>query len=143
MLLVAPMSRAQSAPLQDNPLHDRDVHVLLGASCALLASAVAATALSRDSANPDYPFRVSAAGLGAAVAVGALKETLDLAGFGDPDLLDLLATVVGGLGVSPGVYAVCRADPRKAPRLAPAFVTVGVVLALPVGEALFKRLFSR
>ena len=131
---------AEFCGAQTVALGDKGTHVLLGASCALLSSAAAAAAWSRDSGDPGYALRVAGTGLAAAAAAGALKELLDLAGFGDPDWLDLLATVAGGLGASAAVYALAQADSPRASRLAPAFATIGIVLSLPVGESLVRRL---
>jgi len=127
---------------QPVPGTDKVLHFLFGASCALLASAVAAPAL-RDVPQPDrrYALYVSGVGLGAAVFGGAAKELLDLTGFGDPDWLDLLATAAGGLAVSAAVLAAAASD-REA-RLAPVYASFGIALALPPGVALVRRLSSR
>lgn len=120
---------------------DKVLHFLFGASCALLASAVAAPAL-RDVPQPDlrYALSVSGAGLGAAVCGGAAKELLDLTGFGDPDWLDLLATAAGGLAASAAVLAASSSD-RQA-RLAPVYASLGFALALPPAAGLLSRLSS-
>jgi hypothetical protein len=127
---------------QPAPATDKALHLLGGASCALLVSAVAASAL-RDSSQPDlqYALCVSGAGLGAAVAAGAAKELLDLAGFGNPQWSDLLATVAGGLAVSAVVFAASAAD-RQA-RLAPVYASFGIALAFPPAADLLTRRFSR
>jgi hypothetical protein len=118
------------------------LHFLFGASCALLASAVAAPAL-REASRPDfrYALGVSGIGLGAAVCGGAAKELLDLTGFGDPDWRDLLATAAGGLAVSAAVLAASSSD-RQA-RLAPVYASFGFALALPPAAGLLRRLSSR
>jgi hypothetical protein len=137
-LSIAPLCDAQAPPLGD-----KAIHVLLGASSALLVSSAVAALSSRESSEPRYALWVGGAGLAAATAAGALKELLDLGGFGNPELLDLLATVAGGLAASAAVYALTQADPRQASRLAPGFASIGVVLALPVGESLLRRLSAR
>jgi hypothetical protein len=121
---------------------DKALHVLFGASCALLASAAAAPAL-RDMPQSDlrYALCVSGAGLGAAVCGGAAKELLDMTGVGSPEWLDLLATAAGGLAASAAVFAASRSD-RQA-RLAPVYASFGVALALPPAAGLFKRLCRR
>jgi hypothetical protein len=121
---------------------DKVLHFLSGASCALLASAVTAAAL-RDMPQPDtrYALCVSGAGLGSAVFAGAAKELLDMAGFGDPDWRDLLATAAGGLAASAAVFAASRSD-RQA-RLAPVYASFGVALAIPPAVGLFRSLDRR
>jgi hypothetical protein len=139
-LAACPPAAAQNPQPVRGP--DKALHFLFGASCALLASAVAAPAL-RDLPQPDlrYALGVSGAGLGAAVCGGVAKELLDLTGFGKPEWLDLLATAAGGLAASALVFAASRSD-REA-RLAPVYASFGVVLALPPAEGLFRRLSSR
>ena len=103
----APTSQPAQAP-------DKALHFLLGASCALLVSAVAAPALA-ELPQPDlrYALQVSAAGLGAACFAGIVKELADIAGFGDPEWLDLLATVGGGLVASAVVFAAGASNPTR------------------------------
>lgn len=139
--LPACLPAAAQAP-QTARGEDKVLHFLFGASCALLASAVASPAL-REVPQTDlrYALYVSGAGLGAAVFGGAAKELLDLTGFGDPDWLDLLATAAGGLAVSAAVLAASSSD-REA-RLAPVYASFGVALALPPAAGLLRRLFSR
>ena len=142
-LPACPPAGAQAAQAPQPALgEDKVLHFLFGASCALLASAVAAPAL-RDVPQPDrrYALYVSGVGLSAAVFGGAAKELLDLTGFGDPDWLDLLATAAGGLAVSAAVFATAASD-REA-RLAPVYASFGIALALPPGVALVRRLSSR
>jgi hypothetical protein len=131
-----PIHQARSA--QPAQLTDKALHVLFGASCALLASAIAAPAL-RETPQSDlgYALCVAGAGLTAAVGAGAAKELLDLAGFGNPEWLDLLATAAGGLAVSAAVLAASSAD-REA-HLAPVYASFGIALALPPAGSLLSR----
>ena len=140
-LLCRPAAAAQTPQSAQAP--DKALHFLLGASCALLVSAIAAPALA-ELPQPDlrYALQVSAAGLGAACLAGIVKELLDTAGFGDPEWLDLLATVGGGLAASAIVFAAGASNPR-APQLAPVYASFGVTLALPPAAELFRRLSSR
>jgi hypothetical protein len=133
---------AAQPPGRSFPAEDKALHFLLGASCALLASAAAAPAW-RDSALPDpaYALCVSGAELGAALGAGAGKELLDRAGFGRPEWSDFWATAAGGLAAAAVVFAAGAAD-RQA-RTAPAYAGVGIVLALPPAAALLRRLSSR
>ena len=139
-LALCPSAAAQ--PAQPAQATDKALHILFGASCALLVSAVAAPAL-RDSPQPDlrYALCVSGAGLGAALAAGAAKELLDMTGFGNPEWSDLLATAAGGLAVSAVVFAASVAD-RQA-RLEPVYASFGIGLALPPAADLLKRLTRR
>ncbi len=140
VLYARPAQLAQS--VQPAPGTDKVLHVLFGASCALLASAAAASAL-RDAPGSDFRYAlcVAGAGLGAAVGGGAAKELLDLSGFGNPDWLDLLATAAGGLAVSAAVLAASSSD-REA-HLAPVYASFGVALALPPAGGLLRRLGRR
>jgi hypothetical protein len=121
---------------------DKVLHGLAGASCSLFAAAITCFALGGTETEPKTAAAAAAAvGFGSAVLVGAVKELLDIAGAGDPEVTDLLCTALGGLGASAGAWALLReqassgTDPA---RLAPPFLIVGVVLALPVGEAWAK-----
>ena len=138
-LLLGPAAAAEPSAGSDKALH-----ALFGASCALLASAVAAPALQGlPQSDLRYALQVSGTGLSAAAAAGVVKELIDLSGCGDPEWLDLLATVAGGLAASAAVFASSAGDRQATPRLAPAYAAFGILLALPPGEALFRRLSSR
>lgn len=132
-----------------SPLQDKVLHGLAGASCALLACAVVSPLLMPDLGPGQAwqrPLAVSAAGLGAAILAGTVKELLDLGGFGRPEWLDLLATVAGGLAASAGVLAIsylAAGQGSNIERLPWAYASFGVVLAIPVGDALLRRLFGR
>jgi hypothetical protein len=132
-----------------SPLGDMALHGLAGASCALIVSAALSPLLLADAGPQEALQRslaVSGSGLGAALLAGVVKELLDLGGFGRPEWLDLAATLAGGLVASAGVFAVTYlvagqgADGRQ---LAPVYASFGVVLCIPVGEALVRRLFGR
>jgi hypothetical protein len=132
-----------------HPLGDKALHALAGASCALLASAALSPLLFAASQPPESLERalvLSASGLGAALLAGAVKELLDLGGFGRPEWLDLAATLAGGLAAAAGVLALsCLASNQgTAPQqLAPAYASFGLVLAIPVSEALLRRVLGR
>jgi len=145
LLLLVVLSRAVPAY---GGAEDKVLHVLFGLSASLLASAVAAPLLATDQ-DPDDDVRdallTAGVGLGAAVAAGLLKEALDLAGFGNPEWLDLAATAAGGLAASAAVFAlsVWSGEPPRVGMVAGASACFGLVIAFPVGESLFSRLFSR
>jgi hypothetical protein len=141
MLLTCLLPRCAAAATPSGG-EDKGLHFLFGASCVLLVSAVAAPALA-ELPQPDlrYALEVSAAGLGAALVAGIVKELADIKGFGNPEWLDLLATVSGGLVASAAVFAASAADRRA--RLAPVYASFGIALALPPAADLFRRLSSR
>jgi hypothetical protein len=131
------------------PYGDKALHGLGGASCSLLASAALSPLLLSElrGAEPwELALTVSASGLGAAILAGVVKELLDLGGFGRPEWLDLAATVAGGLLASAGIFAItylAASQGSAAERLPLAYAPFGVVLAIPVSEALIRRLFGR
>jgi hypothetical protein len=133
-----------SAPLlQANEPADSSaaLHVLAGASSALLVSAVAYpfVDLGSDQSNAAV---VAGLGVGGAVIAGLTKELLDLSGWGQPEWSDLLLTLGGGLLAGTVVYAVSCLQPgreegsRGIPVVYGAFA---LILSLPVGENLFRR----
>ncbi len=131
------------------PFSDKVLHGLGGASCSLLGSA-ALSPLLRPELRGAQPWQlalsVSASGLGTAILAGAVKELLDLGGFGQPDWLDLAATAAGGLLASAGMFAItslAASQGAGVERLAPAYVPFGLMLSIPVSEALIKRLFGK
>jgi hypothetical protein len=132
-----------------SPLGDKALHGLAGASFALLASAAVSPLILSEAANGEAFQRalaVAASGLGAAVLAGVVKELLDLGGWGRPEWLDLAATLAGGLAASAGVLAVsylAAGQGSTGRQLAPVYASFGVVLAIPVSEALLRRLFGR
>jgi hypothetical protein len=131
------------------PIGDKALHGLAGASCSLLASAVLSPLLLSELRGLEpwgLAFSVSAAGLGAAILAGVVKELLDLGGFGHPEWLDLAATVAGGLLASAGVFAVtylAASQGSGVERLPLAYAPFGVVLSIPVSDALIRRLFGK
>jgi hypothetical protein len=141
-LLLAVLSRVY-------PFGDKALHGLAGASFSLLASAALSPLLLSEMHGCDaleLALAVSASGLGAALAAGMAKELLDLGGFGRPEWLDLAATVAGGLVASAGVLAMtylAASQGSGVERLPQAYAPFGVVLAIPVSEALIRRLFGR
>jgi hypothetical protein len=142
LLIAAILTGMLSGPdaEAEEPLGDKALHVLFGASCALLASAAAAPALQElPASDVRYALRVAGYGLGAAAGAGALKELLDLMGLGDPEWLDLAASLAGGLAAAAAVFGASAADRQAAPRLACAYASFAVVLALPPAAQLLKR----
>jgi hypothetical protein len=131
------------------PLSDKALHVLGGASCSLLASSALSPLLLPELRGTEpwqLALSLSATGLGAAILAGVVKELLDLGGFGQPDWLDLAATVAGGLLASAGVFAVtylAASQGAGVERLAPAYAPFGLMLSIPVSEALIRRLFGK
>jgi hypothetical protein len=142
LLLSATLTRA--APVYGD-VEDKILHALFGASCALFASAIATPLLAADSDPEDNErdaLLTAGIGLGAALAFGLLKEALDLAGYGDSDRKDLAAAGLGGLAASTAVLTLSLnfgVSPR-AGALGGGYACFGVVLAVPVGQSLFRRL---
>jgi hypothetical protein len=117
------------------------LHVLAGASGALLASAVAYPLVDLGS-NRCNAAVVAGLGVSAALALGLTKELLDLGGWGRPELSDLLLTLGGGLLAGTAVYALSTlqsAGEEGSLGIATVFGAFALVLSLPVGEGLYRR----
>ncbi len=140
---------SQTASDRAYPIGDKALHGLAGASASLLASAAFSPLLLyqlRGSAPWELALSISATGLGAAILAGTVKELMDLGGFGQPEWLDLVATVAGGLLASAVVCTItylAASQGSGVERLPLAYAPFGVVLAIPVGDAMFRRLFGK
>jgi hypothetical protein len=118
------------------------LHVLAGASGALLVSAVAYPLVDSGSVRRDAVL-VAGLGLGGAFVLGLAKELLDLGGWGDPELSDLLLTLGGGLIAGTAVYLLSTVQPAGEERslgISAVYASFAVVLSLPVGEGLYRRI---
>jgi len=128
-----------------DPGHDEQaaaLHVLAGASSALLAGAIAYPLVNTETV-PGKALAVAGIGVSTALLAGIFKEALDLAGFGDPDWRDLLLTLAGGVFAASGIYTLtCLISDtsNKYPALCGLYGSVGVMLSLPVAENLWKRI---
>ena len=74
--------------------------------------------------------------------MGLTKELLDLSGWGQPQWSDLLLTLGGGLLAGTLVYAVSslRLDAEEGSLgISGVYGAFALILALPVGEDLFRR----
>jgi len=117
------------------------LHVLAGASGALLVSAVAYPLVESDS-NRRTAAVVAGLGAGGAFVVGLAKELLDLGGWGEPELSDLLLTLAGGVLAGTAVYALSTLRPAGEEGnlgISAVYGAFGLVLCLPVGEGLYRR----
>jgi hypothetical protein len=117
------------------------LHVLAGASSALLISAVAYPLVDVDSDRRNAVL-VAGIGVGGAFLMGLAKELLDLGGWGQPQLSDLLLTLGGGLLAGTAVYALSTLQPageEGSLGIATVYGAFGLVLSLPVGEGLYRR----
>ncbi|MBN2553477.1 MAG: hypothetical protein JXB06_11945 [Spirochaetales bacterium] len=117
------------------------LHVLAGASSALLVSAVA-WPLIDPSSDRDNALLVAGLGVCGSLAAGAAKELLDLYGWGDPDIRDFLLTLGGGLLAGSAVYALsaaCGGNGEKCAGIPAMYAAFALVLSLPVGENLYRR----
>jgi len=137
LALLAARASPEEPGSPARPQSDKLLHALAGASAALIGAAITAAAVGR-SDDCETATTVAVAGLGSAAFLGLTKELLDLAGLGDPELLDLACTILGGLVVSAGAYALLAGqvprglDPAE---LSPPLLAFGFVLALPVAHA--------
>ena len=117
------------------------LHVLAGASGALLVSAAAYPLVDSDSDRCDAVL-VAGLGVGGAFVLGLAKELLDLGGWGDPQLSDLLLTLAGGVLAGAAVYALSTLQPageEGSLGISAVYGAFGLVLFLPVGEGLYRR----
>ena len=119
----------------------RALHVLAGASGALLVSALAypLVDLGSDRCNAGL---VAGLGVSGAFILGLTKELLDLRGWGQPELPDLLLTLGGGLLAGTLVYTLTCLQPAHDEgnlAISGIYGAFGLILSLPVGENLFAR----
>jgi hypothetical protein len=129
-------------PFAGDDEQDAALHVLAGASSALLAGAIAYPLVNTETV-PGRAMAVAGIGVSTALLAGMLKEALDLCGFGDPDWRDLLLTLAGGVFAASGIYTLtCLVSDtsNKYPALCGLYGSVGVMLSLPVAENLCRRL---
>jgi hypothetical protein len=118
------------------------LHVLAGASSALLISAVAYPLVDVDSDRCNA-ILIAGMGLGGAFILGMTKELLDLRGWGDPDIADLLLTLGGGLLAATAVYALSTLQPageEGSLGISAVYGAFGLTLSLPVAEGLYRRI---
>ena len=85
---------------------------------------------------------MAAASAGSAALAGLAKELADLAGAGDPDPIDFLCTLLGGMVAAAGVYGLVRdqAHAGNPIRLSAPLAVLGLVLAVPVADSWLKSL---
>jgi hypothetical protein len=117
------------------------LHVLAGASTALLVSAAAYPFADLDT-NRCNAILVAALGAGGAFLAGLAKELLDLGGWGEPELSDLLLTLGGGLLAGTAVYLLSTLQPageEGSLGVSAVYGAFALILALPVGEGLYRR----
>jgi hypothetical protein len=118
------------------------LHVLAGASSALLISAVAYPLVDVDSDRCNA-ILIAGMGVGGAFILGLTKELLDLSGWGDPQISDLLLTVGGGVLAATAVYALSILQPageEGSLGISAVYGAFGLTLSLPVGEGLYRRI---
>jgi len=119
----------------------RALHVLAGASGALLVGALAYPLVDLGSDRCDAAL-VAGLGVSGAFVLGLTKELLDLGGWGQPELSDLLLTLGGGLLAGTLVYALSCLQPAAEEGslgISAVYAAFGLILSLPVGENLFAR----
>lgn len=117
------------------------LHVLAGASSALLVSAVAYPLVNLGS-DQGSAVLVAGLGVGGAFIVGLTKELLDLSGWGQPEWSDLLLTLGGGLLAGTLVYVLTSLQPANEEGslgVSGMYGAFALILSLPVGENLYRR----
>lgn len=114
LVLLAPAARAD-----DDPWLGRDKALHFGVSASLAAGTYGVTAAAGGTRGLSLGL-----GAGVAAAAGIGKETLDLAGYGDPSWKDLAWDAIGlvvGLAVAFGVDLAVRGAPADRPLLGARF----------------------
>ena len=143
-LSSAPLSWTNETPAEStapDTAGDAALHVLAGVSGALLVSAVAYPLVDLGS-NHRNAVLVAGLGVGGAFLLGIAKELLDLSGWGQPELSDLLLTLGGGLLAGTLVYAVTCQQPgyeEGSLGISALYGAFALILSLPVGENLCRR----
>ena len=137
--VFAPLCEAESAggELEESAA----LHVLAGASSALLISAVAYPLVDAASEQRSA-LLVAGLGLYGALLAGIAKELLDSLGFGQPQWSDLLLTLGGGVLAASLVYTLTWLEPNdgnESAGLAAVYGSFALVLSLPVEENLLQR----
>jgi peptidoglycan/LPS O-acetylase OafA/YrhL len=118
------------------------LHVLAGASSALLIGAVAYPLVEAES-DQRSALLVAGLGLSGALLAGIAKELLDSLGFGQPQWSDLLLTLGGGVLAASLVYTLTWLEPNdgnESAGLAAVYGSFALVLSLPVEENLLQRI---
>ena len=139
LLVIAPVCEAGSA--DGDRGESAALHVLAGASSALLISAVAYP-LVEAASDQRSALLVAGLGLSGALLAGTAKELLDSCGFGQPQWTDLLLTLGGGVLAASLVYTLTCLQPSggdESPGIAAVYGAFALMLCLPVGENLLRR----
>jgi len=139
LLVITPLCEAESAGGDTG--ESAALHVLAGASSALLISAVAYP-LVEAASDQRSALLVAGLGLSGALLAGTAKELLDSCGFGQPQWTDLLLTLGGGVLAASLVYTLTCLQPSggdESPGIAAVYGAFALMLCLPVGENLLQR----
>jgi hypothetical protein len=137
LLLMIPLRGWTEEPVDPS----NALHVLAGASGALLVGALAYPLVDLGSDRCDAAL-VAGLGVSGAFVLGLTKELLDLRGWGQPELSDLLLTLGGGLLAGTLVYALTCLQPAAEEGslgITAVYAAFALVLSLPVGESLYRR----
>lgn len=140
LLFIAPLCEA--APAGGDRGEFAALHVLAGASSALLVSAIAYP-LVESASDQRSALLVAGLGLSGALLAGTAKELLDSLGFGQPQWTDLLLTLGGGVLAASLVYTLTCLQPNEGNEsvgITAVYGSFALVLSLPVGENLLQRL---
>ena len=139
LLVITPLCEAESTG--GDSRKSAALHVLAGASSALLISAVAYP-LVEAASDQRSALLVAGLGLSGALLAGTAKELLDSCGFGQPQWTDLLLTLGGGVLAASLVYTLTCLQPSggdEFPGIAAVYGAFALMLCLPVGENLLQR----
>ena len=122
-------------------LSDSHLHFLAGMSAAFLSSALALPIMANEN-NVCSTLLISGISFSSSVLAGALKELIDLTGFGNPEWRDFFSTILGGLVASSLIFIISRSlaeyeiDPFGSSLLLSGY---GVVFLIPVAEVMVKK----
>ncbi|HEY9594314.1 MAG TPA: hypothetical protein VHE79_07550 [Spirochaetia bacterium] len=146
LLLVAYAASAQETAVPDTDFSaGKYLHVFAGMSIGLAAAALTDGLCAPSMSATGGSWVLPVVALSAAVMAGAGKELLDLTGFGDPRVADILITATGGLAAAASVFyygAVFPTTREGRGNADLAMIVTAAVLAVPVIDG-FIREFLR
>lgn len=122
-------------------ISDFYLHFLAGMSSALLVSALTFPVIKTGD-HLSTSLAVSGIGLSSSVLAGAIKELMDLSGFGTPEWKDLFSTVLGGAVASSLIFTLSYLAQTKSVDQGGASLLLGsygLVFMFPVANAWMNR----
>jgi hypothetical protein len=143
LLCVATSVAAQESPPVDTGFSaGKYLHVLAGMSIGLAAASLTGE-LSPGQSFQAVPWALPLVALGAATVAGIGKELLDLTGFGDPRVEDVLITMSGGLvAAASALYSREAFPPTRDGGLNAdlALLLTAAILAAPVVQGFIREI---